>query len=195
MSIKWLYKNWAKICIILSVIVTLAIFLVIGTSNIVLFLIYIQIPIYLLHQFEEHAWPGGFKNYVNQRIFKASSTDYPLNDINVFWINIPVIWILIPLFANLSYINLLFGLWIPYFAVINSLTHVIAVIVKREYNPGLAVSLVLGIPIGIYTLWIFYALINVPLIATSLSILTAILMHLILIIFIRRRYQDFKHDN
>jgi hypothetical protein len=194
MSIKWLYKNWAKICIILSVIATLAIFLVVGTSNIVLFLIFIQIPVYLLHQFEEHAWPGGFKNYVNQQIFKASNMDYPLTDISVFWVNIPIVWILMPLFASLSYINLFFGLWIPYFAVINSLTHVIAAVIKREYNPGLAVSLILGIPIGIYALWMFYALVNVPLIVTSLSILAAVLMHLILIVFIRKRYNNFKHD-
>ena len=78
--------------------------------------------------------------------------------------------------------------------VINSLTHVIAAVIKREYNPELAVSLVVGIPIGIYALWMFYALINVPLIVTSLSILAAVLMHLILIVFIRKRYEGFKHD-
>jgi hypothetical protein len=195
MSIKWLYKNWAKLCLILSVITTLVIFLVVKTNDIVLFLIFIQIPVYLLHQFEEHAWPGGFKNYVNKQIFKVSDTDYPLNDISVFWVNIPIIWILMPLFSCLSYINLFFGLWIPYFAVINSLTHVVAAVVKREYNPGLVVSLVLGIPVGLYTLWIFYALVDVPLLFTFLSILAAVLMHLILIIFIRKRYAEFKSNN
>lgn len=193
MSVKWLYKNWAKICLILSIISALIIFLVIKTDNIILFLIFIQIPIYLLHQFEEHAWPGGFKNYVNQRVFKVNDGEYPLSDISVFWINIPVIWILMPIFASLSYISFFFGLWIPYFAVLNSLTHVIAAIVKREYNPGLAVSVILGIPVGIYALWIFYALIDVPLLFTFLSILAAVLMHLIIIIFIR--YVKFKQDN
>ena len=195
MVFKWLYMNWAKLCLILSVVTTLMVFLVVGTSNVVLFFIFIQIPVYLLHQFEEHAWPGGFKNYINQRVFKANSTDYPLSDVNVFWVNIPIIWILMPIFAGLSYSNLFFGLWIPYFAVINSLTHVIAAVIKREYNPGLVVSLVLGIPIGIYTLGIFYSLISVPLLFTLLSILAAVLMHLMLIIFIRRRYKDFKQGN
>jgi hypothetical protein len=195
MIFKWLYKNWAKLCLILSVITTLVIFAVVGTSNIVLFFIFIQIPIYLLHQFEEHAWPGGFKNYVNQRVFKADSADYPLTDVSVFWVNIPVIWILMPIFASLSYFNLFFGLWIPYFAVINSLTHVVAAVIKREYNPGLIVSIVLGIPIGIYALGLFYASISVPLLATLLSVLAAVLMHLVLIIFIRRKYNDFKQVN
>ena len=39
----------------------LTMFLVVGTNNIALFLIFIQIPVYLLHQFGEHAWPGGLK--------------------------------------------------------------------------------------------------------------------------------------
>ena len=97
------------------------------------------------------------------------------------------------LFASLSYINLFF-VYGYLILVINSLTHVIAAVIKREYNPELAVSLVVGIPIGIYALWMFYALINVPLIVTSLSILAAVLMHLILIVFIRKRYNNFKHD-
>lgn len=195
MVTRWLYENWAKLCLILSLITTLVIFSVVGTSNIVLFFIFIQIPVYLLHQFEEHAWPGGFKNYVNQRVFKADSIDYPLNDVSVFWVNIPIIWILMPVFASLSYLNLFFGLWIPYFAVINSLTHVVAAFIKKEYNPGLAVSLVLGIPIGICALGLFYASISVPLLVTLLSVLAAVLMHLVLIIFIRRRYNGFKQGN
>ena len=189
----WLYKNWAKLCLVLSVIVTIIIFLVVKTDNILLFLIWIQIPIYLLHQFEEHAWPGGFKKYVNSNIFQVKNAEYPLSDVNVFWINIPVIWVLMPIFAALSYLNLFFGLWIPYFAVLNSLTHVIAAIVKREYNPGLLVSLLLGIPVAVYALWLFYALISVPLIVTVISILVAVLMHLFLIIFIKKRFNEFKN--
>ncbi|HML06104.1 MAG TPA: HXXEE domain-containing protein [Methanobacterium sp.] len=193
MSIEWLYKNWAKLCLILSVIVTIIIFLVVKTDNMLLFLIWIQIPIYLLHQFEEHAWPGGFRKYVNLNIFKVKNAEYPLSDLSVFWINIPIIWVLMPIFAALSYLNLFFGLWIPYFAVLNSLTHVIAAIVKREYNPGLVVSLLLGIPVAGYALWLFYALISVPLIVTVISILVAVLMHLFLIIFIRKRFNEFKN--
>jgi hypothetical protein len=180
--INWLYKNWAKLCIILSIIVTLIILLVVKTDNVILFLIWIQIPIYLLHQFEEHSWPGGFKRFVNKEIFNVENGEYPLNDKTIFWINVPIIWILMPIFAALSFYNLFFGLWIPIFAVFNSLTHVIGAIVKRKYNPGLFVSVVLGIPVAIYTLWLFYTLINIPLMVTLLSILVVLLLHLAIII-------------
>ncbi|MBZ2166459.1 HXXEE domain-containing protein [Methanobacterium spitsbergense] len=184
---KWLYKNWAKLCIILSIIVTIISLLYVKTDNIILFLIWIQIPIYLLHQFEEHSWPGGFKRFVNKEIFNVENGEYPLNDIIIFWINVPIIWILMPIFAVLSFNNLLFGLWIPIFAVFNSLTHVIGVIVKRKYNPGLFVSVVLGIPVAIYTLWLFYTLINIPLMVTLLSIVVVLLLHLAIIIPAVRR--------
>ena len=184
---KWLYKNWAKLCIILSIIVTIIILLYVKTDNIILFLIWIQIPIYLLHQFEEHSWPGGFKRFVNKEIFNVENGEYPLNDIIIFWINVPIIWILMPIFAVLSFNNLLFGLWIPIFAVFNSLTHVIGAIVKRKYNPGLFVSVVLGIPVAIYTLWLFYTLINIPLMVTLLSIVVVLLLHLAIIIPAVRR--------
>ena len=192
---NWMYKNWAKICIFLSVVVTLIIFLVVKTSDVLLFLIWIQIPIYLLHQFEEHSWPGGFKKFFNKEIFHVEEGEYPLNDTNIFWINVPIIWILMPIFAALSYINLFFGLWIPYFAVFNSLTHVIAAIIKRKYNPGLFISLILGIPVATYTLWLFYTLINIPLIITILSLLSVLLLHLAIVVTAIRRSKREKRIN
>jgi hypothetical protein len=194
MMMNWLYKNWAILCIILSIIVTIIILLFVKTNNIILFLIWIQIPIYLLHQFEEHSWPGGFKRFVNKEIFNVENGEYPLNDRTIFWINIPIIWILMPIFAALSFNNLYFGLWIPIFALFNSLTHVIGAIVKRKYNPGLFVSVVLGIPVAIYTLWLFYTLISIPLMVTLLSLLVVLLLHLAIIIPAVRRSKSTK-DN
>lgn len=185
--VHWLYKNWAKLSVIIAVLVAILIFIYIKPENIVLFLIWIQIPIYLLHQFEEHA-SNGFKNYINKKVFNVQDGEYPLNDKNIFWINIPIIWILMPIFASLSSLNIMFGLWIPYFAVFNSLSHVIFSIRNREYNPGLIVSLVLGIPVGIYALIMFYTYIAVPLIISILSIFIALLLHIIIFYYIKMSY-------
>ena len=62
---NWLYKNWAKLSVLLAIAITLLVIYFIKLENTVLFLIWIQIPIYLLHQFEEHA-RNGFKNYINK---------------------------------------------------------------------------------------------------------------------------------
>jgi hypothetical protein len=177
---NWLYKNWAKLSFLLAIIVTIFIFVFIKTEN--------SVPIYLLHQFEEHRW-NGFKNYINKKVFNVQKGDFPLNDKNIFWINIPIIWILMPIFAGLSSINIMFGLWIPFFAVFNSLSHVIFSIQNWEYNPGLIVSLILGIPVGTYALITFYSYIAVSAIISIISIFFALLLHIIIFSYIRMNYK------
>lgn len=184
--IDWLYNNWAKLSIFLAIIITILIYIFIKPYNFLLFLIWIQLPVYLLHQFEEHNW-NGFKNYINRNVFKVEEGDFPLNDKIIFWVNIPIVWILIPVFLVLSSLNIMFGLWIPYFAIFNSLTHVIVSVRNREYNPGLIVSLILGIPVGIYALIILYSYIQIPVLISVISIFFAILLHLIVFGFIRMK--------
>ena len=184
--INWLYNNWAKLSIFLAIIITILIYIFIKPYNFLLFLIWIQLPVYLLHQFEEHNW-NGFKNYINRNVFKVKEGDFPLNDKIIFWVNIPIVWILIPIFSVLSSLNVMFGLWIPYFAIFNSLTHVIVSVLNREYNPGLIVSLILGIPVGIYALIIFYSYVQIPGLISVISIFFAILLHLIVFCFIRMK--------
>ena len=184
----WLYKNWSKLSVGVAVVLTLLIFTFIKPVNILLFLIWIQIPIYLLHQFEEHS-RNGFKNYVNKKVFNVVDGDYPLNDRNIFWINIPIIWILMPLSALLSYINPLIGLWIPFFGVINSLSHVIFSIVNKQYNPGILVSLILGIPVVTYALMILYSNLMISYFVTGLSVGFAIILHMIVFLYIKNTYK------
>lgn len=190
--INWLYTNWAKLSLFLAVIAAVLIYIFIKPENFLLFLIWLQLPIYLLHQFEEHNW-NGFKNYVNRNVFKVKEGDFPLNDKIIFWVNIPIIWILIPISSGLSFANIMFGLWIPYFAVFNSLSHVIISVRNREYNPGLLISLILGIPVGIYALIIFYSYIHVPALISAISIFFAVLLHILVFSIIRRNYK--KQDN
>lgn len=190
---NWFYTNWAKLSLLIAIIVTSLIYIYIKPDNILLFLVWMQFPIYLLHQFEEHNW-NGFKNYINRSVFKVKEGDFPLNDKIIFWVNIPIVWILIPIFSFLSSINIMFGLWIPYFAVFNSLTHVIVSVRNWEYNPGLLVSLILGIPVGIYTLIIFYSYIQVPALISALSIIFALLLHVIVFCVIRRNYKKKRND-
>ncbi|MGZ7109180.1 MAG: HXXEE domain-containing protein [Methanobacterium sp.] len=107
-------------------------------------------------------------------------------------INIPVIWIFNATFRYFILFKFIFWVMDPLFSILNSLTHIFAAFLKRKYNPGLAFSLILGIPVALYALWIFYALISVPVIITIISIPVDILMHLFLIIFIRKQLDVFK---
>lgn len=147
----WFYKNWPKPTIFLAVYSLLFLFLYVCESNFLLFLIWLQLPIYWLHEFEEYVLPGGFKEWFNRKWSKVHDADIPLNDASVFWINISVIFILFPLFAALSTIDLQYGMWIPYFSIINGLGHIVFAIKSRGYNPGLVVSVLFNIPVGVFT--------------------------------------------
>ena len=48
------------------------------------------------------------------------------------------------------------GLWTAYFSFLNAFAHVVMFLkFGRKYNPGLVVSLLLNIPMAIYTVWYF----------------------------------------
>ena len=66
------------------------------------FLSWMLIPVYACHQIEEHAWPGGFQQYVNAHAFGVTGRDWPLDNAAVFWINVPLTWVLFPLGAALA---------------------------------------------------------------------------------------------
>jgi hypothetical protein len=109
------------------------------------FLVYLQLPAYMLHQYEEHAH-GAFKAYV-QRVLAGPETS--VTDGTIFWINIAGVWgVDLGALYLARFVNRAFGLIPPYLAVINGLTHTAMALKRREYNPGLWTSLALFIPFG-----------------------------------------------
>jgi hypothetical protein len=101
-----------------------------------------------------------------------------------FWINIPIVWILMPPFAALARINLLFGVWLPFFAGFNGLTHILASLIKREYSQGVAVNFFLEVPISAFTIWKFYEAGILTGIVALICTAIAILLHLMVIGYI-----------
>jgi hypothetical protein len=160
-----------------------------------LFLIWLQFPVYLLHQFEEHAFPGHFVDFVNRHLFHVMHQDVPLNSINAFWINIPFIFILFPLCAALAQLSLpKIGLFLPFFGLFNATTHIVVFFVFRKYNPGLLVSAFLNYPTGIYTLVVAHQ-IGILTWTTGLwAFAAALIGHAAMLIYAARRYRKFQRD-
>lgn len=152
---KWLYDNWYKSTIFLAVYMLVVLIIFVLKTDFALFLIWIQMAVYLLHQFEEYILPGGFVNFFNDKILGSEKTDFPLDKKASFWINVPIIFIAYPLSAILAgYIDISIGIWTAYFSIINAMSHV-GIFFKNRYNPGFFVSLFLNIPVGIYTIYYF----------------------------------------
>lgn len=108
-------------------------------------LTYLQLPVYMLHQYEEHGH-GAFKRDVNALV---PPTVGHLTDGAIFWINMLGVWGADGLVTALAATGRpRAGLLAPYLAVTNGAIHIGVALKQRRYNPGLGTALALFLPFG-----------------------------------------------
>jgi hypothetical protein len=150
---RWLKKEWAKVGVILSVYLFVMLFVFVRKYDFVVFVLLLQTPLYMLHQAEEYVFPGGFGKFFNTKIFNLVTEDEPLDENFIFYVNVILIWIILPVCGLLSTLNYNFGLWLPYFSFFAGVAHVVLALRARKcYNPGLLVSLFINIPVGLWSI-------------------------------------------
>lgn len=148
----WLKRDWAKVGFILSIFLFVFLFVFVKNTDFVLFLLLLQTPLYMLHQTEEYIFPGGFARFFNIDILKLDSADKPVDENFILYVNVGLIWIILPLFGLLATKNLQYGLWIPYFSFFAGVAHIaLGIKARKRYNPGLIISLLLNIPVGAWS--------------------------------------------
>lgn len=149
---RWLKKEWAKVGVILSIFLFVFLFVFVRKDDFVVFVLLLQTPLYMVHQTEEYIFPGGFGRFFNTRIFNLETEDKPVDENFIFYVNVILIWIILPTFGLLSVVNYSFGIWIPYFSLFAGVAHVaLALKARKRYNPGLLVSLFINIPVGLWS--------------------------------------------
>lgn len=145
----WWKRNWAQSGLPLAVYLTVFSLVFVLPNDLPVFLLLMMTPLYMLHEAEEYLFPGGFARFFNRDIFGVDSDDEPIGEDFVFFVNVGLVWILLPAFGMLASWRVSLGLWIPYFTVFAGLAHVLLALRARKlYNPGLVVSLVLNVPVG-----------------------------------------------
>ena len=150
---RWLKKEWSKVGVILSIFLFVFLFVFVRKSDFVIFILLLQTPLYMLHQVEEYIFPGGFGKFFNTKIFNLETENKPVDENFIFFVNVILIWIVLPVFGLLSINNYQFGLWIPYFSFFAGIAHVaLAIKAKKLYNPGMIVSLLINIPVGLWSI-------------------------------------------
>jgi hypothetical protein len=132
-------QNWAKGAPWMGIIALVILFWSNRPSS-PYFWAFINIPLYLFHQTEEHFRPGGFKQYINRIIFRLPEGEETLTDRKIFWINILLVWVAFLVFGILVLVDLGFGLFIIIFSIINCLTHITQGIKRKQWNPGLVMA-------------------------------------------------------
>jgi len=145
--------DWQKATPILALIGAIVWFLLFrGVASSEQAIFFALLVIYMLHQMEEHFWPGGFRQYANAHVFKSGNEDWPVTEGGVALVNIGFVWLPVAAAALFPGSLRLIGLaWVG-LTFINAITHIVTSIRFRSYNPGLITSVVLFLP---FTVWVF----------------------------------------
>jgi hypothetical protein len=147
-------------------------------------LIYLQLPIYMLHQYEEHAGDR-FRLWVNDVIGHGREV---LTPIATFWINSLLVWLLDLVALYLAcFVDLSLGLIAIYLPMLNAVGHIIPAILKKQYNPGLITSIVLFVPVGVISACVVSRAAGCGLQDHLLAFAIAVAVHVSIIVHVRRR--------
>jgi hypothetical protein len=171
------FKHWPKAGLIAAVFILLLLFLnskvYIGSFE---WLYWLSLPLYMIHQFEEYVYPGGFKEELNKILLNENSSSEILTDKAVLVVNIGFIWILTPVLIVLGAISIVFPVILMTLVAFNGFIHLVVSIRFKQYNPGLIASLVFNLPLGLYVL----IGLSLNAVATGLELLIGIIIGLIL---------------
>ena len=136
-------------------------------------LAFLLLPIYMIHQYEEHAH-GAFK----AEIIRMLPGVEPTIDLTILGVNILGVWGVYTLVVYLAYyLHSAIGLVAAYMAVVNGLLHIGIALKQRRYNPGLGTSVSLFLPVGGYAIVAVSRSAHATIGDQALGIGAAILLH------------------
>jgi hypothetical protein len=151
-----------------------------------LLLIWLQLPIYMLHQYEEHD-DDRFRRFVNTTIGGGKEV---LSHFDVFVINIAGVWGVDTLAFWLARMHLGLGLIAVYLSMVNSVGHCLQAAALRRYNPGLITAILLFIPLDVATLLVLKGTGEVTSTDHFIGLAAALLIHIgIIFLVVDRKRQ------
>jgi hypothetical protein len=181
---SWMVDNWSRMALPFAVLVLCSLPIFLSADNLPLILLYTLLPVYMIHQYEEHAH-GKFVEFFNSTIGKGHEV---LTKASAFWINILEVWVLFLVsFYLAKYVAIGFAFVPIYTTLLNGITHVIASLALRRYNPGLYTSILSFFPWGFFLLVYFGRISPSNLLFNVAGLLAAVIGHAIIVVYAVRR--------
>lgn len=188
---SWLVRDWqwpaaALFTSMFLLALTPVVFL---STDLSLALLYVQLPIYMIHQWEEHRGDH-FRLYINRTIGGGQEA---LTPTATFWINSLGVWgvDLVALYLAWT-VAPWAGLAAAYLAVVNAIPHLAMTIKRREYNPGVITAALLFLPIGGWSIYQIGGQASWQ--ANGIALLIAVGVHVAIVIHVARRLARLNHD-
>ena len=110
--------------------------------------LYLTLPVYLLHQYEEHD-DDRFRQYLAS-LFPPGAAG--LSKAEIWVINIVLVWFLLLGVFYLEHASPGWAMIAAYLLAANALFHIIPALIRRAYNPGLLTAILLFLPLAT---WLF----------------------------------------
>jgi hypothetical protein len=149
--------------------------------------VWLQLPLYMLHQYEEHD-DNGFADFVNRHM--AGGRD-ALTPAAVFLINVPGVWGVIAVSWMLAAtVRPGLGLIAIYLVLVNAFMHLAGLAALRAYNPGVVTALLGFIPVGGWALASVQRA-NPSVVDHILGIGVAVAIHIGIVVYVRHRAASF----
>jgi hypothetical protein len=185
---RWIVKEWPYAALF-SAGFLLLLLPFIGALGLPLALIYLQLPLYMIHQFEEHD-RDRFRTFANQVIGGGKEAFTPGA---IFFINSVGVWGVDLLALYLAfYVDLAFGLIAIYLPLVNAVTHITMCVALRRYNPGLWTAALLFLPLGGWAVAVVSAASQASWSTQACALGGAVLLHVAIMVYVRARLRRLK---
>ncbi len=183
----WFIANWARASLPLAIILFLISPFIYHGIGLAAFLVFLTLPFYMLHQYEEHAG-GQFKAFVTKNVGRGREV---LSDRAIFLVNVLFVWLITLVILYLCvYVSIIWGLFAGYMVAFNGIVHIATSIRMRRYNPGLWTSVVVFLPLGIYIIYLISKESSAGWLYNGIFLVVAILLHAMILLNARRQVRQ-----
>ena len=184
----WVYENWqySGLCAALFLFALLP--LLWSVWDAALLAVFLQLPVYMLHQVEEHTGDR-FRLYINQQL--AGGRD-ALTHNAVLVINLGGVWLLDLTALYLAcFVHRGLGLIAIYLSLVNAVVHIAGAVAQRAYNPGTVTALLLLLPGALLGLWVFARSAQATREDHMVSLAVALAVHVAIVAWVGLRIRAF----
>jgi hypothetical protein len=186
-----LYRNWvcAALCMGIFLFLLMPVLSLYWSTS--LLLVFLQAPVYMIHQVEEHTGDR-FREFVNRQMFGGVEA---LNPASILWINIPGVWglSLISLYAA-AFFGIGWGLASVYLVAVNAVGHIVGAAAKRTYNPGLYTSILLFVPASGAAFWVLASDPAVTAIHHVVGLAAAVAIHVAIVVYAKAQASRYRQS-
>ena len=183
---SWLIEHyrWARLSLPCGLVILTLLPLLVTHRNRSIILLVALLPLYMVHQYEEHAH-GRFAAFVTEHLGHGRQLLSPLA---IFIINIGEVWLLFgACFYLARFVSSGWGFVPVYLTLFNAIIHIATTLRMKRYNPGLFTAIVLLLPWSVFLLVWFQREASHLLAFNITGILAGVLGHAIIVAYALRQ--------